>query len=406
MKRSYVAAFLGFRDNFQVPWALEEAGMLDRFITGGYRTAGTAGWTKMLPARTLAKMQRRHCAGIPDDRVDSRLELDLLLHLSSWMGDRSLRSWNWANKAMSLAARNAVRKHRSSLFLYEPYAWEALTADYQHAPHKVLFHFHPHPVFERELIAGDAEKCPPSLVEGWQRTDARPEWDDRVIDAWRHADLVLCASSFTRQSLLRQGLPPERCRVIPYGIEMDGETELPRQPSSYSVLCVGTGIQRKGMHHLLKAWSLADLPSGATLTLVCRHLDPCLEAMLDPLPSNVILHRGVSAEKLKDLFRSSALFVLPSLLEGFGQVFLEALSLGCPVLGTPNTCLPDLGDESQGIFTVSAGDTEALKCKLEELAGPLVSADAPALRTRCVHLARTFTWPRFRRTLIEALAPV
>ena len=49
---------------------------------------------------------------------------------------------------------------------------------------------------------------------------------------------------------------------------------------------------------------------------------------------------------------------MPSLVEGFGQVYLEALAQGCPVLGTANTCLPDLGGEADAIFLVTPGNVE------------------------------------------------
>jgi len=49
---------------------------------------------------------------------------------------------------------------------------------------------------------------------------------------------------------------------------------------------------------------------------------------------------------------------------GFGQVYLEALAHGCPVLGTANTGLPDLGSESDGVFLVEPGNVTELAAKL------------------------------------------
>ncbi|MCW0220733.1 MAG: glycosyltransferase, partial [Prosthecobacter sp.] len=285
MNSTFVTAFLGNRDSYQVPYALAEADMLCQFITGTYCTSRTAKVLRVLPNKFRGKILQRHSPGIPEEKVNSRPELDMLLRLSAIFGDKSLRSWNWANRAVSLAARNAARKMKSDLLLYEPYAWESFTADYDHAPRKVLFHFHLHPVFEREVISQDMQKFPPAIKAGWQRTDAWPEWDDRVVDVWKHADLVICASSFTRESLLKQGLPPDQCRVVPYGITVSEGTLSSQISPAYSVLCVGSGIQRKGMHHLLDAWKQANLPQGSTLTLVCRYLDPCLEAELARMPA-------------------------------------------------------------------------------------------------------------------------
>jgi glycosyltransferase involved in cell wall biosynthesis len=68
--------------------------------------------------------------------------------------------------------------------------------------------------------------------------------------------------------------------------------------------------------------------------------------------------------KTCESFMKPVLFRHAPLIEGFGQVFLEALSYGCPVLSTVNTCLPDLGGESDGIFLTEVGNLDQLTYKL------------------------------------------
>jgi glycosyltransferase involved in cell wall biosynthesis len=152
------------------------------------------------------------------------------------------------------------------------------------------------------------------------------------------------------------------------------------------------------------AWKEARLPENATLTLVCRHLDAAVVPMLKSMPASVRVLNGVSSESLKQLFRESSLFAMPSILEGFGQVFLESLSFGCPVLGTTNTCLPDLGDESNGIFLTPVGDHGALARRLEQLSGALTQSSASGLRKAAAQVASRFSLKRFRTRLIEVLS--
>jgi glycosyltransferase involved in cell wall biosynthesis len=133
---------------------------------------------------------------------------------------------------------------------------------------------------------------------------------------------------------------------------------------------------------------------------VCRVIDPGIASLIETT-ENVRLYRGVSQRRLHNLYRSSTLFAMPSLIEGFGQVYLEALSFGCPVLGTPNTCLPDLGDASDGVHLVSPRDIDALSESLSRL-----SSDLPGstnIRMRAARRAAHFTWPRFRQTLRRSL---
>jgi glycosyltransferase involved in cell wall biosynthesis len=93
---------------------------------------------------------------------------------------------------------------------------------------------------------------------------------------------------------------------------------------------------------------------------------------------------------------------MPSLIEGFGQVFLEALSYGCPILGTFNTCLPDLGGEEDGIFLTEVGNLDQLTYQLEYLAEKLPTN--PKLRQKALSCAERFSWQNFRDKLCSVLS--
>lgn len=397
----FTVGFLGRRDAYQVPRALAEADLLGGFLTGVSWESVPRAIRDTIPARLANRLKTRVIPGIPSERVRSHWRIEALQHLSRLAHDSTNRSWTWANRAMSMAIRDRAREHHEHILTYEPYAWEAFNAEYDHAPRKVLFHFHLHPEYERKLIANDAMQELSGSVP-WLCQDARPEWDSRVVDLWRMADQILCASSFTKSTLVAQGMPPDRCTVVPYGIDFPKSSVSPLPSKHFSVLFVGSGIQRKGLHHLLAAWSAAKLPSDSKLTVVSRVIDPALEPLIASAP-RVEVRRGVSGDELSNLFQKSSLFVMPSILEGFGQVFLEALSHGCPVLGTPNTCLPDLGTEAAGIFLSPVGDVARLTERLEELAAILTHDDAMGLREEAQKQAGKFSWERFRTGLGSAL---
>ena len=139
---------------------------------------------------------------------------------------------------------------------------------------------------------------------------------------------------------------------------------------------------------MLYAWQQARLPEGSQLTLVCRNLDPGIEQLISET-KQIRLLRGVDTTTLSQLYTTSTLFVMPSLVEGFGQVFLEALSYGCPILGTPNTCLPDLGTQADGVFITPAGDVDQLAEHLEDLAVKLPGQ--PELRNKARACASRFS---------------
>src|SRR5690606_7605839 len=54
---------------------------------------------------------------------------------------------------------------------------------------------------------------------------------------------------------------------------------------------------------------------------------------LNKFDVDVEMHYAIPWEEVKELYRRSSLFVMPSRSESFGLVYLEALSFGLPIVG-------------------------------------------------------------------------
>lgn len=401
----YVCAFRGRRDSYQVPLALAEANLLDSFVTDAYAGPALRSLACLAPSRLRRMIEFRYLDRIPDARVKCLWTSTALEHLRHKLGFRRARSYQLLDRHYSLAAAKQAEATQADLFLYSSYAWEAFQYRYSHHPRKVLFQYHPHPEFESGILAGDRQRFA-------DRIDFDPRHDTAAgdplgsrgdRDGWKHADLIICASTFTKRSLLSAGASPEKCIVIPYGVDSGAESILSTDTVSdtgFRALFVGSGVQRKGLHHLLFAWRRANLPKGSILTLICRNIEPPLKDLAEKTPG-VELLRGTTAEVLQEKYSGSHLFVMPSLVEGFGQVYLESLNQGCPVLGTANTCLPDLGPEEDGVFLTAPGNVEALVASLERLSGLLPGNET--IRSRARKNAARWTWRRFRENLIAHL---
>jgi glycosyltransferase involved in cell wall biosynthesis len=96
-----------------------------------------------------------------------------------------------------------------------------------------------------------------------------------------------------------------------------------------SLIFVGTMEGRKRGRFLLKIFEtvVRRVYPQATLTFV----GPAGERM-----AGVTYHTGVSDEHLADLYRRAWLCVSPSIYEGFGLPYLEAMACGTAVVATPN----------------------------------------------------------------------
>ena len=402
----YVCAFRGRRDDYQVPLALVEAGRLDQLITDAYAGPALLRAAKFLPARWRSAVDFRQKPGLAPSLVRSLWGLTLVEHFRHRTGRSRAETYALIDRRYSEIAAARARETRADLLLYSPYAWEAFNARYRHTPRRVLFQFHPLPSYEERLLQADYDRFPEVARSFAQETgqELSAALRERVESCWRHADRIICASSFTLHTLLQAGVDPAKCVVAPYGIEVPPPQTEPGAEQTpapgFQALFVGSGVQRKGLHHLLRAWEQATLPAESRLTLVCRVLDPGLHERVERL-KNVRWLPGVPRAELAELYRRSSLLTMPSLIEGFGQVYLEALAEGCPVLGTAHTCLPDLGGEEDGIFLTEVGNVDGLTQRLAQLATQLPSQ--LTLRQRARARARSFTWQRFRENIRSCL---
>lgn len=399
---SYVCAFRGRRDAYQVPLALAEGSILDQFITDAYASPWIKAAAHLTPAHIREKIRSRCEPGLPSDRVRCLWPITAWEHVRHTLGYSRALTYMRCDRHFSDAAARRAQKHRTHLLLYSPYAWEAFGTAYPHTPRRILFQYHPHADVEARILSADHLDHPTvgESFAGVALSAAPNELVRRERDCWQRAELVICASEFTRQSLAEAGCDLKKCCVVPYGIDEPDDTGLAPDPASFQAIYVGSGGQRKGLHHLLLAWRRASLPASSRLLLVCRVLDDGIRRMLADTP-RVKLIRGAMAAELSHLYATSTLFVMPSLVEGFGQVYLEALAHGCPVLGTRNTCLPDLGGEANGVFMVSPSNVDELAARLTTLAKAL--PQDLTVREAARNCARRFTWSAFRAGLRKAL---
>jgi len=104
----------------------------------------------------------------------------------------------------------------------------------------------------------------------------------------------------------------------------------------------------------------------------------------------------VSDDALRTEYAECSVFALPSRAEGFGLVYLEALTQGKPCIGAKAGAAPEVIGEAGGLCVGYGNVAELAAAIIELLRQPRESA---ALRQR----AQAFSFERFRERLAEAL---
>lgn len=131
------------------------------------------------------------------------------------------------------------------------------------------------------------------------------------------------------------------------------------------ILFVGNVIVRKGLHTLLLA--LAQLPPTLVRLDVVGSLDVdratsrLVHSLIERegLRQSVELHGRVSDEELRHHFMRSHLLVVPS-YEGFGIVYLEAMSFGVPVIATTTGAAHEIVTHGENGLLIARDDVDAL----------------------------------------------
>jgi glycosyltransferase involved in cell wall biosynthesis len=187
---------------------------------------------------------------------------------------------------------------------------------------------------------------------------------DRMSYRWRyrwsaeHATRIVAVSGQTRDDIVKwYGVDPERVTIIPPARDPAFTGPVPGEvagavrarlglPPEY-LLSVGTLERRKNHRVLIEALALLDPERTPLLVLVGR--DGGEAAALRKLAAargvsaRVVMHHDVGGTELPALYQGAALFLYPSLFEGFGMPIVEALSAGVPVITTAGGCFPEAG---------------------------------------------------------------
>jgi glycosyltransferase involved in cell wall biosynthesis len=206
------------------------------------------------------------------------------------------------------------------------------------------------------------------------------------------ANRILVGSSFALATFLSQGIPPEKLKVVTYGTDVATQftpAESEQKSDIFRILFVGQLTQRKGISYLLRAYERIKGP-GTELVLTGRIVG---SADAYTPYRHLFRHIGqVAHSELPELFRSAAVFVLPTLIEGMPLVVLEAMACGIPVIVSPNGPGDIVRDGIDG-FVVPVRDVNGIAEKLEMLRADPERRRQMGLSAR--QRALEFSWARY-----------
>lgn len=229
---------------------------------------------------------------------------------------------------------------------------------------------HTHAHFSLNVLARVAGRIARARVVAHMHIENafRPGRGRRAQVALDNATARLCAvivavSDATRESLVRQGYPPDRVVTIHNGIDRAAPVDPVRLAEGPTVLEVARLAEVKGQRQLILALRELD----ATAVLVGRDIEEGgrYEEMLRSLGGRVVF--AGYRDDVPALLSGCDVFCLPSAMEGLPLVVLEAMAQGKPVVATAVGGTPELVVDGETGILVPPGDVAALARALDGL---------------------------------------
>jgi phosphatidylinositol alpha-1,6-mannosyltransferase len=230
------------------------------------------------------------------------------------------------------------------------------------------------------------------------------------------AFLRLANSNYTAKRVMAAHPDAGPVYACPLALEPRDDGELPDAGTSVipalgdqAVVVVGRMSSReryKGHDQLLEAWPLVvrQVPD-AVLVFVGTGDDTVRlreKAAALGVGNSLVCPGFVSRAALEIIYRRAKVFAMPSRREGFGLVYLEAMSQGLPCIGSTHDAAGDIIQDGVSGFLIDQADIGALADRITRLLcdeDQRVRMGEQAAR----HVAAHFTYERFASRLVSLI---
>ncbi|HSJ88053.1 MAG TPA: glycosyltransferase family 4 protein [Anaerolineales bacterium] len=189
------------------------------------------------------------------------------------------------------------------------------------------------------------------------------KWIALEREVYQHASLIFVRSTNVLRSVIEEyGQPRDKVVCVYAGSNANVHSEK-RENSDYTkpeILFVGLDWRRKGGPDLVQAFQeVRDKCPEAHLTIVGARPDIHLP--------NCDVIGPVQPDELDSYYQRASVFCLPTHMEPFGIVFIEAMTAHLPIVATRVGAIPDFVEDGKNGWLVPPGDVPGLASALLKL---------------------------------------
>jgi glycosyltransferase involved in cell wall biosynthesis len=206
---------------------------------------------------------------------------------------------------------------------------------------------------------------PPYFIPGFRASGSGPLGRLGLHTLARFADVVASASPGLTADWTSAGVLESKCAVLPNGVELPHDPPSPqghRDSTTLRLLSIGRLVAQKRHDLLVRALARIRVQRPAELTILGRgELEGDLRALAESLGVADHVHFPGFVTDTTRYLAASDIFVLASDFEGFGNVIVEALGHGLPVVCTDAPYGPRfIAGDCRAVQLVPPGDADAI----------------------------------------------
>ena len=392
--RPVLLANAGARLSFQTALALDQAQLLNEFVTTFYYKNRT--WIfktlNSLPSKVSNKLEqeflRRYIQDLEQDRINTNLLLEILFVLSRKYSVLLPEISNWRNNEFRGRIKKRIFKNRpQAVVCCDGWGLPTFSAGREVNSLCILDQNTAHlskmaRIFEEERVlnpefSNSLAKIPLEVIE---------ERKEEALSA----DAIIVSSEYAQTSLVEIGVPEQKVHIVRYGTDTSRFKPLEKKlDNKFNVLFVGNIGQGKGIKYLLEAFKVLRL-KNAELTLIGSIVGD--GAGLKKYRDLFTYVPNVAYQNIHRYFQKADLFVIPTLHESGVLAIHEALACGVPVITTPHAGSV-VRDKKDG-FIVPIRDTVELSNRIEQI---YLDRDLKEeFSQSAAERGRYFSWERYR----------
>lgn len=344
---------IGSRENYLYPRIINRKKMLSTFSTDIWFN-----YINDIPlSGSFARMKSRYHVDLKNVDVKSRNIQSIYRMLKPFNGNKFDQWCAQGETFGNWAANNIVKKieNTDTVFGYTGGSLEIAEVARSIGARMILGQFDP-AFYWYEIQNIEYQKWQGQIMKEYLPTE---EYKERLLKEWSYSDLIIVNSEHCKKSLIPYGVDEEKIKILPLpvSINVDGEiNEKFLDNQIIKIIFVGNISFGKGFAYFAEAKKILENDKRFSFYAIGDlHIS---DDIIKKNNWNLNYTGRLNKDELKKIYLESHILVFPTLSEGFGQVQLEAMAYGLPVISTER-CGQIVENGKNGLV-VKAGDASVI----------------------------------------------